>query len=410
MCATDIFTLKGVDHLVVGNFYSKMIFVWCIPPSQSNDNKVVSLLKDMSPEYGIPKVLCSDNGPQYASSQFADFCISRGITHETSSLNYPQSNGFAEAHVKSIKHALQWAKYSSADPQLTLLALQATPSFHLQQSCCTNANSEKLFWPRYATATHQPYKSMSRLTHALKLLKHRLTNVSKHLHHCMLVNQLQYMTPPKRFGFLLLWYMSYHRTAIKYAPAMVPHTATHGDTFVSTVSKQPRLSQVPQLPHCRLQPDTTSQWHNLHCPHLHSTCSPHPLHLQHWWPRWNRLQLFLPCQLFKRMPWHQCLWHLMPHLCSHKDPAVPTWHPDAWSRKSKNFQPRLSMDLVIIMWCHIHPQSFIELNHYISYSQKGGCCIITHFTSRTNPLVSWSCFMVHIYIGFLLLPHMSSGS
>ena len=27
MCATDIFMLEGVDHLVVGDFYSKMIFV-----------------------------------------------------------------------------------------------------------------------------------------------------------------------------------------------------------------------------------------------------------------------------------------------------------------------------------------------------------------------------------------------
>ena len=41
MCATDIFKLEGVDHLVVGNFYVKMIFVWHIPPSQSNTNKVV---------------------------------------------------------------------------------------------------------------------------------------------------------------------------------------------------------------------------------------------------------------------------------------------------------------------------------------------------------------------------------
>ena len=54
------------------------------------------------------------------------FCISWGITHETSSPHYPQSNGFAEACIKSIKHALQWAKYSSADPHLALLAFQAT--------------------------------------------------------------------------------------------------------------------------------------------------------------------------------------------------------------------------------------------------------------------------------------------
>ena len=76
MCATDIFTLEGIDHLVVGDFYSKMIFVQCLPPGQSNTNKVVSLLKEMFSEHGIPKVLCSDNGPQYASAQFAGFCTS----------------------------------------------------------------------------------------------------------------------------------------------------------------------------------------------------------------------------------------------------------------------------------------------------------------------------------------------
>ena len=70
MCATDIFTLEGIDHLVVGNFYSKMILVQCLQPGQSNANKVVLLLKEMFSEHGIPKVLRSDNGPQYASAQF----------------------------------------------------------------------------------------------------------------------------------------------------------------------------------------------------------------------------------------------------------------------------------------------------------------------------------------------------
>ena len=127
MCATDIFMLEGIDHLVEGDFYSKITFVQHLPPGQSNANKAISLLKKMFSEHGIPKVLHSDNGPQYASAQFTDFCMSWGITHKTSSLHYPQSNGFAEACVKSVKHALQWAKYSSADPHLALLALQATP-------------------------------------------------------------------------------------------------------------------------------------------------------------------------------------------------------------------------------------------------------------------------------------------
>ena len=107
MCATDIFTLEGIDHLVVGDFYLKMIFVRHLPPGQSNANKVISLLKEMFSEHGIPEVLCSDNSPQYATAQFSNFCIAWGISHETSSPHYPQSNGFAEACVKSTKHALQ---------------------------------------------------------------------------------------------------------------------------------------------------------------------------------------------------------------------------------------------------------------------------------------------------------------
>ena len=157
MCATDIFTLEGIDHLVVGDFYSKIILVWCLPPGQSNANKVISLLKEMFSEHGIPKVLHSDNGPQYVSAQFADFCISWGISHKTSSLHYPQSNGFAEAWIKSVKHALQWAKYSSANPHLDLLALRATPIDTKLPSPAELLYQWQLrqpSWLRYATVTH----------------------------------------------------------------------------------------------------------------------------------------------------------------------------------------------------------------------------------------------------------------
>ena len=127
VCTMDIFTLEGIDYLICGNFYSKMILIQHLPSGQSNTIKVVSLLKEMFLEDGIPEVLCSDNCPQYASAQFTEFCTSWGITHETSSPHYLQSNGFAEAFIKSVKHALKHAKYSGANPQLILLALWATP-------------------------------------------------------------------------------------------------------------------------------------------------------------------------------------------------------------------------------------------------------------------------------------------
>ena len=104
-----------------------MIFILCLPSGQSNTINVISLLKEMFSEHRMPEILHSDNGPQYTSAQFTDFCTSWGITHETSSPHYPQLNGFAEACVKSVKHALQCANYSGANPQLTLLVLWATP-------------------------------------------------------------------------------------------------------------------------------------------------------------------------------------------------------------------------------------------------------------------------------------------
>ena len=122
---------------------------------------------------------------------------------------------------------------------------------------------------------------MSKSTHVLKPPNHRLTNTAKHLCHCILVNQLQCMTPLERFGFLLLWYVSYHRTAIKYAPAMVPHTAAHRDTFMNAVSKWSTLSQVAQLPYHRLQLDTLpssttciAPTCTVHAAHIHNTGNP----------------------------------------------------------------------------------------------------------------------------------------
>ena len=72
---------------------------------------------------GIPRVVISDNGPQFSSDEFKQFSSDYTFTHVTSSPNFPQSNGQAERGVKTVKKLLKEAK----DPFLSLLSYRATP-------------------------------------------------------------------------------------------------------------------------------------------------------------------------------------------------------------------------------------------------------------------------------------------
>ena len=53
-------------------------------------------------DYGWPTHIRTDGGPQFWS-EFKEFCTAHGITHELSSPYNPESNGLAEAAVKSLK-------------------------------------------------------------------------------------------------------------------------------------------------------------------------------------------------------------------------------------------------------------------------------------------------------------------
>lgn len=57
--------------------------------SKANTNEVAKALKAMFARYGVPDVLVSDNGPQFASSEFAPFASKWGFEHTTSSLHHP---------------------------------------------------------------------------------------------------------------------------------------------------------------------------------------------------------------------------------------------------------------------------------------------------------------------------------
>ena len=125
--ASDLFDFDGRQYMVMADMYSKMFFMQKMPSSGATTAAVVSKMKEIFAKHGIPDVLRSDNGPQYASAPFQEFTRNWEFQHITLSPHHPALNGFAESMVKIVKTALTKAKYSGNDPQLALLALCSTP-------------------------------------------------------------------------------------------------------------------------------------------------------------------------------------------------------------------------------------------------------------------------------------------
>ena len=90
---------------------------------ETTSRHIIEALKKIFSRHGIPETLISDNGPQYASSEFTDFARSYDFRHKTSSPRYAQSNGHAERAVKTVKKLLN----ETEDPNMALLSYRSTP-------------------------------------------------------------------------------------------------------------------------------------------------------------------------------------------------------------------------------------------------------------------------------------------
>ena len=99
--AADLFELKGIDYLLVVDYFSR--FVEVVKLNTTTSSSVISSLKPMFARFGIPAVLVMDNGPQFASKKMVEFSETYGFRHVTTSPHYPQANGLAERMVRTVK-------------------------------------------------------------------------------------------------------------------------------------------------------------------------------------------------------------------------------------------------------------------------------------------------------------------
>src|SRR4029434_630538 len=122
--AADIFQWGKGHYLVVIDYFSRYIEVANLLTLTTATT--VERLNIIFARFGIPEVLMTDNGPQFASSEFLAFAQEYDFEHVTSSPRYPQSNGEAERAVRTVKQILS----KNQDHQKALLAYRTTPLAH----------------------------------------------------------------------------------------------------------------------------------------------------------------------------------------------------------------------------------------------------------------------------------------
>ena len=117
----DLFNIERKNYIVVMDYFSKYIEIMHI--HSQTTALVIAKLKSIFARWGIPDCIISDNGPCFASQEFADFVQFLHTTHTTSSPHHPQANGQAESGVKIAKMIVR-----QPDPFQALLAYRATPT------------------------------------------------------------------------------------------------------------------------------------------------------------------------------------------------------------------------------------------------------------------------------------------
>ena len=99
----DLATIRNRDFLILADQFSGWPHVVPFPDKHTTARRTIDATRGFFLQGGTPVKFWSDNGPQFAAAEFKTFLSDWGITAGTSAPTYAQSNGRAEAAIKSMK-------------------------------------------------------------------------------------------------------------------------------------------------------------------------------------------------------------------------------------------------------------------------------------------------------------------
>lgn len=113
---------QGHNYLVVVDSFSKWPEIFIM--TSTTTAATIKVINELISRFGVMHMIVSDNGPQFKSHEFDEFCKEQGIVHIPTPPVHPQSNGQAERFVDTFKRALQKAKGEEIVPTVLQKFLQ----------------------------------------------------------------------------------------------------------------------------------------------------------------------------------------------------------------------------------------------------------------------------------------------
>lgn len=97
--------IEGDYFLLCVDSYSKWVEI--TKTKSITASATIAIVRSLFARLGMPETLVSDNGTQFTSAEFGQFCLENGINHMTTAPFHPQSNGQAERFVDTFKRAVK---------------------------------------------------------------------------------------------------------------------------------------------------------------------------------------------------------------------------------------------------------------------------------------------------------------
>lgn len=114
---------RGVYFFILVDAFSKWPEVHIL--KNITTNNTIKILRQIFAMFGLPRVLVSDNGTQFTSSEFKNFLKLNGIIHKRSAPYHPATNGLAERFVQTLKEKLGTLKDNGDELQFNVVQILA---------------------------------------------------------------------------------------------------------------------------------------------------------------------------------------------------------------------------------------------------------------------------------------------